>query len=103
MAKSSTVGEGDNHQEDRMIVYVDELDGDYFDVGLDDNEATDVSDDESDCSEGLDQTDIFISKGRSTYDLTEDNNKQIAVAGVSIKNSSTFTASDRGIFYFIVF
>lgn len=105
MAKTSnTTGNNSsgNHQEDKMIVYVDEIDEDYFDVTLNDAEdGEEASGDESsgdEEDEGLDAVDTVF-KSRSAYDLTVSVEETAPpVATVSVKSSSTFTASDRGSF-----
>lgn len=131
MAKTDTTAENGkhSHQEDKMIVYVDELDEDYFDVTLGDaaDGSEDTSDDESsedeeedddndgfdavdrprpgavDDDDGLDTVDSLF-KGHSTYNLTDDAVKPPPpVQTVSIKTSNTFTAGDRGILMLLFF
>ena len=94
-------------QEDKMVVYVDELDEDYFDVNGDEDASDDESsgddDDDDDKEDGLDHVDTIF-KARSTYDLTDDVDKPLPpVTAVSIKNSNTFSHSDRGILMMVFF
>ena len=99
----------DSIQEDKMVVYVDELDEDYFDVNDDEDASDDESsgdddgDDDDDKEGGLDHVDTIF-KSSSTYDLTDDVDKPLPpVTAVSIKNSNTFSHSDRGILMRVFF
>ena len=100
MAKNDSTHGDDN----KMVVYVDELGEDFLDVASDDeSDQSSIDGDHSDDDEGLDLTDAFLPKKnpRSTYDLNDDgtNQPKPAVTVVSIKNkSSTFSTFDKGFF-----